>query len=62
MRRYRFIIARDNERLYEHRRVAKRRGGGSSPGREGQADRRIQTRVDEGLRGYGWAFVKIERP
>jgi hypothetical protein len=49
MRRYRFIVARDNERLYEHlvrslaaleeievildRRVARRRGGGSSPGR-----------------------------
>jgi hypothetical protein len=77
MRRYRFIVARDNERLYEHlvrslaaleeievildRRVARRRGGGSSPGREGQAERRMQTRVDEGLRGYGWAFVKIER-
>jgi hypothetical protein len=78
MRRYRFIIARDNERLYEHlvrsladqdeievivdRRAERRRGGGTSPGREGQVERRIQTRVEEGLRTFGWAFVKIERP
>ena len=78
MRRYRFIVARDNEPLYEHlvrsltaldeievildRRVERRRGGGTAPGREGQAERRVQTRVEEGLRQFGWAFVKIERP
>jgi hypothetical protein len=77
MRRYRFIVARDNEQLYEHlvrslagdeeievildRRVERRRGGGSAPGREGQVERRLQARVDEGLRSYGWAFVKIDR-
>ena len=77
MRRYRFIVARDNEKLYEHlvrslagdeeievildRRVERRRGGGSAPGREGQVERRLQARVDEGLRTYGWAFVKIDR-
>jgi hypothetical protein len=78
MRRYRFIVARDNEKLYEHlvrslagdeeievildRRAERRRGGGSAPGREGQVERRLQARVDEGLRTYGWAFVKIDRP
>ena len=78
MRRYRFIVARDHEPLYEHlvrsladqdeievildRRAERRRGGGTSPGRVGQAERRIQTRVEEGLRAFGWAFVKIERP
>jgi hypothetical protein len=72
MRRYRFIVARDHEQLYEHlvrsladqeevevildRRVERRRGGGTPP-----QERRVQTRVDEGLRIYGWAFVKIER-
>src|SRR5262245_38189577 len=77
MRRYRFIVARDNEGLYEHlvrslageeeievlldRRVERRRGGGSAPGREGQVERRLQARVDEGLRTFGWAFVKIDR-
>jgi hypothetical protein len=78
VRRYRFIVARDHEPLYEYlvrslagleeievmldRRVERRRGGGSAPGREGQVERRMQTRVDEGLRVFGWAFVKIERP
>jgi hypothetical protein len=78
MRRYRFIVARDHEPLYEHlvrsladqeeievildRRAERRRGGGTSPGRVGQVERRLQTRVDEGLRSFGWAFVKIERP
>ena len=77
MRRYRFIVARDNEPLYEHlvrsladeeeievildRRAERRRGGGTAPGREGHAERRLQTRVEEGLRAFGWAFVKIER-
>ena len=70
-------MARDNEGLYEHlvrslageedievmldRRVERRRGGGSAPGREGQVERRLQARVDEGLRTFGWAFVKIDR-
>jgi hypothetical protein len=78
MKRYRFIVARGHERLYEHlvrslvgedeievmldRRVERRRGGGSAPGREGQLERRLLTRVDEGLREFGWAFVKIDRP
>jgi hypothetical protein len=78
VRRFRFIVARDNERLYEHlvrslageeeievildRRVERRRGGGTAPGREGQVERRLLSRVDEGLRTFGWAFVKIERP
>jgi hypothetical protein len=78
MRRYRFIVAKDNTQLYEHlvrsladddeievildRREPKRRGGGTAPGREGQAERRVQNRVEEGLRTHGWAFVKIERP
>jgi hypothetical protein len=74
MRHYRFIVARDHEQLYEHlvrsladfdevevildRRVEHRRRGGGTP----RPERRVQTRVDEGLRVYGWAFVKIERP
>jgi hypothetical protein len=73
MRRYRFIVGRDHEQLYEHlvrslseedevevildRRVEPRRRGGGTP----PPDRRVQTRVDEGLRVFGWAFVKIER-
>jgi hypothetical protein len=72
MRRFRFIVGRDHEQLYEHlvrslagedevevildRRVEPRRRGGGTP-----PDRRVQTRVDEGLRVFGWAFVKIDR-
>jgi hypothetical protein len=74
MRRYRFIVARGNERLYEHlvrslasldeveviidRRAEKRRHGGGS-GRP--TERRMLNRVDEELNTFGWAFVKIER-
>jgi hypothetical protein len=74
MRRYRFIVARGNERLYEHlvrslasldeieviidRRAEKRRHGGGS-GRP--TERRLLNRVDEELNTFGWAFVKIER-
>jgi hypothetical protein len=74
MRRYRFIVARGNEGLYEHlirslvsldeieviidRRAEKRRhGGGSGP----PAERRVLNRVDDDLKTFGWAFVKIER-
>jgi hypothetical protein len=74
MRRYRFIVARGNEQLYEHllrslggleeieimmdRRQEKRRhGGGSGP----PAERRVLNRVDDDLRTFGWAFVKLER-
>jgi hypothetical protein len=73
MTRYRFIVARGNERLYEHlvrsmsgleeieiimdRRAAKRRGGGS--GRP--SERRMLSRADDDLRAFGWAFVKLER-
>ena len=77
MRRYRFIVKRDNEPLYEYlvraladldevevimdRRVEPRRGPGP-PGRERHGtERRVQTRVDDGLREFGWAFIKIER-
>ena len=71
-------LADQYQRLYEHlvrslagevvievildRRVERRRGGGSAPGREGQVERRLLPRVDEGLRTFGWAFVKIDRP
>jgi hypothetical protein len=74
VRRYRFIVARGNERLYEHlvrslagldeieimmdRRAEKRRHGGGS-GRP--SERRVLNRVDEDLKTFGWAFVKIER-
>jgi hypothetical protein len=74
MRRYRFIVARGNERLYEHlvrslatleeieviidRRTEKRRHGGGS-GRP--TERRMLNRVDDDLTTFGWAFVKIER-
>jgi hypothetical protein len=73
MRRFRFIVARDNTALYEHlvramaeipeievildRRADQRRRGGGTPPEE----RRVNTRVDEGLRAFGWAFAKIER-
>lgn len=73
MRRFRFIVARENTQLYEYlvramadvpevevivdRRGAPRRRGGGTPPDE----RRVNTRVDEGLRAFGWAFAKIER-
>jgi hypothetical protein len=75
MRRYRFIVGRENLELYEYlvrsmaevpeievildRRVERRRGGGTP--RSERPERRVQTRVDEGLRAFGWAFVKIDR-
>jgi hypothetical protein len=75
MRRYRFIVGREQLALYEYlvrsmaevpeievmldRRVERRRGGGT-PLSE-RPERRVQTRVDEGLRAFGWAFVKIDR-
>jgi hypothetical protein len=76
MRRYRFIVGRENLELYEYlvrsmaevpeievlldRRVEQRRRGGGTPLSE-RPERRVQTRVDEGLRAFGWAFVKIDR-
>jgi hypothetical protein len=73
MRRFRFIVARENAHLYEYlvramaevpevevildRRVGPRRRGGGTPPDE----RRVNTRVDEGLREFGWAFAKIDR-
>jgi hypothetical protein len=78
MRRYRFIVKRDNDRLYEYlvralaeldevevildRREEPRRRGSGPPGRERIGpERRVQTRVDDGLREFGWAFIKIDR-
>jgi hypothetical protein len=78
MRRYRFIVKRDNDRLYEYlvralaeldevevildRRQEPRRRGSGPPGRERIGpERRVQTRVDDGLREFGWAFIKIDR-
>ena len=78
MRRYRFIVKRDNDRLYEYlvralaeldevevsrdRREEPRRRGSGPPGRERIGpERRVQTRVDDGIREFGWAFIKIDR-
>jgi hypothetical protein len=74
MRRYRFIVARGNEALYEHllrslatldeieiimdRRSEKKRHGGGSGP---PAERRVLNRADDDLKTFGWAFVKIER-
>jgi len=74
MRRYRFIVARGNEALYEHlvrslgaleeieiimdRRELKRRHGGGSGP---PAERRVLNRADEDLKTYGWSFVKLDR-
>jgi hypothetical protein len=74
MRRYRFIVARGNEALYEHlirslggldeieimmdRRELKRRHGGGSGP---PAERRVINRADEDLKTYGWSFVKLDR-
>jgi hypothetical protein len=73
MRRFRFIVAREHTQLYEFlvrsmagipevevildRRVGPRRRGGGTPPDE----RRVDTRLDEGLRAFGWAFAKIDR-
>jgi hypothetical protein len=74
MRRYRFIVARGHERLYEHlirslagldeieiimdRREGKRRHGGGSGP---PAERRVLDRAADDLKTFGWAFVKIDR-
>jgi hypothetical protein len=74
MRRYRFIVARGNEDLYEHlirslagleeieiimdRRESKRRHGGGSGPPK---ERRVLNRADDDLKTFGWAFVKLER-
>jgi len=74
MRRYRFIVARGNESLYEHlvrhlagleeieiimdRREEKRRHGGGSGP---PAERRVLNRADEDLKTFGWSFLKLDR-
>jgi len=74
MRRYRFIVARGNEALYEHlirslgrfeeieiimdRRELKRRHGGGSGP---PSERRVLNRAEEDLKTFGWSFVKLER-
>jgi hypothetical protein len=74
MKRYRFIVARGNDRLYEHllralgnleeveiimdRREVKRRHGGGSGP---PAERRVLNRADEDLRTFGWSFLKLDR-
>jgi hypothetical protein len=78
--RYRFIIARDNPKLYEHlvrsfngvpdievildRRVSERRAARvRRTGRERRLrERRTETRVQEDLRLFGWAFMRVEIP
>jgi len=74
MKRYRFIVARGNDRLYEHllralgtleeieiimdRREPKRRHGGGSGP---PSERRVLNRADEDLRTFGWSFLKLDR-
>ena len=74
MRRYRFIVARGNEDLYEHlirslagleeieiimdRRESKRRHGGGSGPPK---ERRVLNRADEDLKTFGWSFLKLDR-
>ena len=78
MIRYRFIVARDNPRLYEHlvrsfadvpdievivdRRGSERRAARvRRMGRERRLrERRTDTRIQEELRLFGWAFVRVE--
>ena len=50
------------EVILDRRGEPKRRGAGP-PGRErhGGPERRLQARVDDGLREFGWAFIKIDR-
>lgn len=80
MVRYRFIVARDNPKLYEHlvrsfggvpdievildRRVSERRAARvRRMGRERRLrERRTDTRVQEDLRLFGWAFMRVEIP
>lgn len=80
MVRYRFIVARDNAKLYEHlvrsfadvpdvqiildRRLSERRAARvRRMGRERRLrERRTDARVQEDLRLFGWAFVRVETP
>ena len=76
--RYRFIVARDNPKLYEHlvrsfadvpdiqvildRRTSERRAARvRRMGRERRLrERRTDTRIQEELRLFGWAFMRVE--
>lgn len=78
MTRYRFIVARDNPKLYEHlvrsfadvpdievildRRTSERRAARvRRMGRERRLrERRTDTRIQEELRLFGWAFMRVE--
>ena len=78
--RYRFIVARDNAKLYEHlvrsftgvpdievildRRESERRAARvRRMGRERRLrERRTETRVQEDLRLFGWAFMRVDTP
>lgn len=80
MTRYRFIVARDNPKLYEHlvrsfadvpdievildRRTSERRAARvRRMGRERRLrERRTDTRIQEELRLFGWAFMRVEPP
>lgn len=78
MTRYRFIVARDNPKLYAHlvrsfadvpdievildRRTSERRAARvRRMGRERRLrERRTDTRIQEDLRLFGWAFMRVE--
>jgi hypothetical protein len=70
MAHYRFIVSREHETLFNHlvrsladlediEVILDRRIESAREKPRGQAERRIHARVQEELRTFGWAFIRV---
>ena len=71
MAQYRFIVSRENEKLFDHlvrslgelpeiEVILDRRLGPVRSRPRGEEERRLHARVQEDLRTFGWSFVRAK--
>jgi hypothetical protein len=71
MAQYRFIVSRENEKLFDHlvrslidmpeiEVILDRRVGPTRPRPRGEEERRLHARVQDDLRMFGWSFVQAK--